>query len=64
MLAGAVLILSSDEGLQGSEVVYFVWYMVYFVYWYVSRLLLYRTPLLEGPEDYACLLYTSDAADE
>lgn len=56
VLLGYVVISGKAEGIQATEVLYGLYYLAFVTYWFTTRLMFYRAPLVYHSEDRALLL--------
>lgn len=57
LLAGIVLIVDYEEGIQITEVLYGLYYLAFMAHWVISRRFLYRERLLHTAEERALFLF-------
>lgn len=57
VLAGMSVILRYEAGIQVTEILFGLYYLAFLAHWFVTRLVVYREPILRRPEDKALLLF-------
>ena len=57
VLAGFVLIIDFEAGIQVSEIIYGLYYLAFLAWWFVTRFFIYSEPMLRTAEDKALFFF-------
>ena len=57
VLAGFVLIIDFEAGIQASEIAYGLYYLAFLAWWFVTRFFVYSEPVLRTAEDNALFFF-------